>query len=296
MSWMPTSQVARCAPPPVRDVFLADVVDCPPKNAVAAMEHPIFALRAGDRRVRVYARNSASIMIKPGSDGCATIHDKDVWLYCIGQLVEAMNRGRVDISRTIRFTAYGFLVATNRRTDGDSYHRMTEALRRLSGTRIETNIETDGKREREEFGLVDSWRIIERDDDDRMAAVEVDLPRWLWRAVKARHVLTLSRDYFRVRKPLDRRLYELARKHCGQQPRWRVSTATLHQKSGSTAPLRNFRGDVRRLATSNDLPDYRVSYDREADAVTFYARGPKGDKAQVADLMSQLGRSRRCAR
>lgn len=75
---------------------------------------------------------------------------------------------------------YDFLVTTNRPTSGVGYQRATEALRRLAGTRIETNIETDGYREREGFGLVDSWRVVEKSrNDDRMVAVEVDLPRWL---------------------------------------------------------------------------------------------------------------------
>lgn len=33
---------------------------------------------------------------------------------------------------------------------------------------------------------------------------------------KSSEILTISRDYFRLRKPLESRLYELARKCCGQ--------------------------------------------------------------------------------
>lgn len=186
----------------------------------------------------------------------------------------------------MRFTAYDFLVTTNRRTDGDSYKRMSQALGRLAGTRIETNIETDGRRERAGFGLIDSWRVIDRNYDNRMVAVEVILPDWLWRSVKACRVLTLNRDYFRLRKPLDRRIYELARKHCGAQPKWRVSLTVLHEKSGSTAPLRNFRGDMKRLAESNELPDYRAVFNPDRDVMTFYVRSPKGVKAQIADLLA----------
>jgi plasmid replication initiation protein len=272
---------------PQLDLFVANLADVVPKDDMASMEHPLFALKAGDKRVRVYERNGSTVTVKPGHDGCATIHDKDVWIYCISQLVEAINRGREDVGRVVRFTAYDFLVITNRRTDGDSYKRMGEALGRLSGTRIETNIETDGRRERAGFGLVDSWRVIERDHGERMVGVEVTLPDWLWRSIKAKHVLTLSRDYFRLRKPLDRRIYELARKHCGAQPRWPVTVKTLHEKSGSKAPLRNFRGDIKKLAESNELPDYRVAFDAEADAVTFYARACKGSKAQITDLLKK---------
>lgn len=271
---------------PQRDFFVADILDAVPKDDMASMEHPLFALKAGDMRVRTYERNGSSVKVMPGHDGCATIHDKDLWIYCISHLVEAINRGRKDVSRTVRFTMYDFLVTTNRPTSGAGYQRAAEALRRLSGTRIETNIETDGYREREGFGLVDSWRVVEKSrDDSRMVAVEVDLPRWLWRAVTARQVLTLSRDYFRLRKPLDRRIYELTRKHCGAQPKWRITLKALHEKSGSTAPLRNFRGDVKKLAESNELPDYRMTFDAEGDAVTFYSRAPKGNQAQLADII-----------
>ena len=63
-----------------------------------------------------------------------------------------------------------------------------------------------------------------------MVRVRVTLSDWLYRAVLAKSVLTLSREYFGLRKPLERRLYELARKHCGRQAAWRVSVATLLQE------------------------------------------------------------------
>lgn len=270
-------------------VFVADILVCSPKADLASMEHPIFALKGGDLRTRVYERNGVAVKVMPGAYGCATIHDKDIWIFCVSRLVEAVNRGRQDVSRVVKFVAYEFLVATNRRTDGDSYRRLGDALARLSGTRVETNIETAGRRERAGFGLVDSWRVIERDGDERMVAVEVTLPDWLWRSVEARHVLTLDRAYFGLRRPLDRRLYELARKHCGAQPRWRVSLATLHEKSGSTDALRKLRAAVRGLG--DRLPGYRVAFDAETDCVTFYGAGAKGAKAQISDLLGRMARA-----
>jgi plasmid replication initiation protein len=273
-----------------RDFFVADILEAAPKDDTASMEHPLFALRAGDKRIRRYERNGVTVTIKPGFDGCATIHDKDIWIYCISQLVEAMNRGREDVGRTVRFVAYDFLATTNRRTDGDSYKRLGDALSRLRETTVETNIETKGQRERRGFGLIDSWAVIEKSPaDNRMVAVEVTLPDWLYRAVEAHQVLTLSRDYFRLRKPLDRRIYELARKHCGAQPKWRVTVATLHEKSGSADALRNFRGAVKGLTESGELPDYRMVFDADSDAVTFYPKtGQKGAMAQIRDLLAQV--------
>lgn len=254
-----------------KDFFVADILDANPKDDTASMEHPLFALKAGDHRVRVYERNGCTVKVMPGTYGCATIHDKDLWIYAISQLVEAKNRGR-EISRTVRFTAYDFLATTNRQTSGRGYELMAAALGRLKGTVIETSIETAGQREKAGFGLIDSWRVVERDGDERMVAVEVDLPKWLFRSVQAGQVLTLSHDYFRLRKPLDRRIYELARKHCGKQPSWRVSVAVLHEKSGSAAALREFRRSVKTLADSGELPDYRMTYDAKGDMVTFASR------------------------
>lgn len=271
------------------DFFVADILDAMPKDDLASMEHPIFALKAGNTEAKKYERNGVTVEIKPNIDGQATIHDKDIWIYCISQLVEAINRGREDIGRTVRFTAYDFLVTTNRNTSGRAYIDMARALARLSGTRIETNIETAGKRERQGFGLIDSWRIIEKDDKtERMVAIEVTLPDWLYRSVREMHVLTLSPDYFRLRKPLDRRIYELVRKHCGKQPKWEIDLKNLYEKSGSTAPLRNFRIAIKSLAESNQLPDYRMSYSDKTDKITFYSLGSKGSQAQIKDLFAGI--------
>ena len=256
---------------PQKDFFIADILDVSIKDDLASMEHPLFALKAGDMRVKTYERNGNSVTVQPGHGGCATIHDKDIWIYCISQMVEAMNRGR-EVNKTVRFTAYDFLTATNRDTSGRAYERMAEAMARLRNTGIETNIETAGQRERRGFGLVESWRVVEKTSGGRMVAVEVTFPDRLIRSVTAKHVLTLSPDYFRIRKPINRRVYELARKHCGNQKQWQCSVETLHEKSGSTDTIRKLRAVLKSLADVDDLPDYSVTIDPTTDVVTFSKR------------------------
>ena len=108
-----------------------------------------------------------------------------------------------------------------------------------------------------------------------MVAVEVTLNEWLYNAIIAHEVLTLNRDYFRLDGGLERRLYELARKHCGSQARWSISVELLHKKSGSTGPLKRFREFVRKIANEDALPDYRMSCDSTSDTVLFHTKDAK---------------------
>jgi len=104
-----------------------------------------------------------------------------------------------------------------------------------------------------------------------MVSVSVTLSDWLYRAVLSKSVLTLSRDYFRLRKPLERRIYELARKHCGRQARWQVSVETLLKKSGSGSPRRVFRKMLRDMIAADHLPDYTMT-EAPGDLIVFVPR------------------------
>lgn len=57
--------------------------------------------------------------------------------------------------------AYDLLVNTNRYTGGGDYDQLQKAFERLSGPRITTDIRTNGIRQREGFGIIDAWKIIE---------------------------------------------------------------------------------------------------------------------------------------
>ncbi|MHA3980928.1 replication initiator protein A [Halovulum sp. GXIMD14794] len=256
---------------PTGDFFVCDVLDAIPKDDLASMEHPVFSLSTRpDRRVLSYEHAGASIEITPSVKGLATIHDKDILIYCISQLMAAINAER-PVSRRLVLTARDLLVATNRETSGDGYRRLREALERLSGTRIVTTIATGGVETTRGFGLIDSWEIVRRTRAGRMISAEVVLSDWLYRAVLAKSVLTLSRDYFRLRKPLERRVYEIARKHCGRQREWTIGLATLLTKTGSTSPLRVFRKMIRDMAAADLLPDYSISVE-PGDLVRVRAR------------------------
>lgn len=240
------------------EFFLCDIFDAIPKNDLASMEHPLFSLGTRpDRRILSYEHNGAEITVTPSVKGLATIHDKDILIFCISQLMAALNAGR-QVSRTLHLKAHDLLVATNRETSGDAYRRLREAFERLAGTRITTNIVTGGQEVTSGFGLIERWEIVRKARGGRMVSVAVTLSDWLYRAVLSKSVLTLSRDYFRLRKPLERRIYELARKHCGRQASWQISVETLLKKSGSASPRRVFRKMLRDMIAAQPLPDYTL--------------------------------------
>ena len=240
------------------DFFLCDVFDAIPKNDLASMEHPLFSLATRpDRRILNYQHNGTEITVVPSVKGLATIHDKDILIFCVSQLMAALNAGR-QVSRTLHLKAHDLLIATNRETSGDAYRRLRESFERLAGTRITTNIVTGGHEITSGFGLIESWEIVRKARGGRMVSVSVTLSDWLFRAVLSKSVLTLSRDYFRLRKPLERRIYELTRKHCGRQQAWTISVETLLKKSGSASPRRVFRKMVRDMIAAQPLPDYAM--------------------------------------
>jgi plasmid replication initiation protein len=258
-------------PAPVGGFFVCDLPWAVPKDDMATMEHPLFTLATRpDRRILRYAHGEATIEVTPSVKGLATIHDKDVLIFCVSQLMAALNAGR-PISPTLQLKAYDLLAATGRETSGDGYRRLREAFERLSGTRIVTNIATGGVESTRGFGLIDAWEILRRARGGRMILVTVTLSDWIYRSVVARSVLTLHRDYFRLRKPLERRVYEIARKHCGRQPEWRIGLETLLKKSGSTSPRRVFRKMIRDMTEADGLPDYTIAL-AEGDVVRVRPR------------------------
>ena len=257
-----------------RDYFLADLFDYAMKDDGASMEVPIFSLSTKpDLSTWTWESKdkSRSVEVFPSVKGRATQFDKDVLIFLVSQMTEAINRGREDTqTRKVRFIVYDYLVSTNKPTGGSQYQRLEAAFDRLVGTTIKTNIKTGGQSEKRIFSLLGEVTIIEKSpNNERMIAVEVTLSKWLFNAIQAHEVLTIHRDYFRLRKPLERRLYELARKHCGKQENWKISLDLLREKCGAHTHIRDFRSQITIIAKSATLPEYQMIYDRDKNQVIF---------------------------
>lgn len=266
---------------PVRDFFVLDTLDVAPRSDMASMAHPIFSLSSRpDKRVLKYTQDNAVVEIHPSSKGLATIFDKDVLIYCISKLMYRKNCG-ADIGPVVRITTHDLLVATNRRTGGIIYERLEQALDRLAGTRIKTNIATGDEISTHNFGLIE-WYDYNRKGSgfaERLRYLDIKLSDWLFRAIDAAEVLPISRDYFRLRRPLDRRIYEVARKHCGTQASWRIALDKLQMRTGSKQERKYFAAHMRGVVQANHLPDYAVTLER--DQAVFWRREEKRAAAPV---------------
>lgn len=250
---------------------MCDVADAVLKDDTASMEHPFFALTTQkDTRVRRYENGASWVEVVPSVKGLATIFDKDILIFATSQLVAAKNEGR-PVSQEIVIRARDLLVFSNRHTGGHNYELLEEALERLSGTRVRTNVSAGGQKTETFFGLVDAAEVVRDEQSGRVTKLYIKLSDFLFRAIQSKEVLTLAPEYFRLRKAIERRVYEIARKHCGAQPDWTINLALLQTKVGSADTLRAFRLSMRELAERDHLPDYKIEVGEE-DKVRFINR------------------------
>ncbi len=270
---------------PQTNLFICDVADAVIKSDMASMEHPVFTLsKRPIYEVKRYVHGNVMLEVTPSAKGIANIYDKDLLIFAISQIMAAKKDGR-SYSRQIAFNAQDFLQFSNRHTGGHDYDLLRDSLDRLDGTRLRTTIKTGGDETWEAFGLIEGAKIRRTRHDGRVVEWGITISKWLFNAIEANEVLTLHPDYFRLRKPIERRIYEIARKHCGAKSNWQIGLGKLQKKCGSSDAKRNFRMAVKSLCDFDHLPDYSVSL-TDDDMVSFTNR-----QAVIADPRSQFGQS-----
>lgn len=262
------------------DLFVANLIDVAPKGDQTSMEVPIFSLNKNkDTDQFVWkGKNGSKVIVTPNKYGRATIWDKDILIYLFGQIAAEINRGGTP-GRTVRATAYDILVSTGRDVGGKDYKSLEAALRRLRGTAIETNIKTEGLKSKREFSIIQDWGTVEKSKDGNMVAVEITLSEWLYQAVTSLDVLTYDREYYRLSSGMEKRLYEIFRKHCGKQNSWKIGEEALFVKSGSRGDIRNFRRFLKSRSNRSEsdpnlfqgkILGYRFDYDIKDKKVVVY--------------------------
>lgn len=269
---------------PQPDFFICDVADAVLKDLIPTMEHPFYALsKKPDTAIRRYEHGSNWLEVIPSVKGQATIYDKDILIYLVSQIMHRLNRGE-RVERTVRFNPRDLLIFVNRGTGGKDYDAFCEALDRLMGTVIKTNITTHAANDPVSLGAEEEtgfFHLIEKAqvrrkhgiEGGRILWAEIQISEWIFNGIRRKSVLTLHRDYFRLRKPIERRVYEIARKLCGAKEAQEIGLEKLLKRSGARMELKRFRHALKEMARTNHLPDYELRFDEARDVVIFVGRG-----------------------
>jgi plasmid replication initiation protein len=256
---------------PQRDLFQ---LDSPLTGEIrgerSLMAFPFFALSKNAwMKSLSYKHGPVSIEVRPSANGVATIYDKEIVLY-IASLMAAKIEAGEDVEQDFIFTAHDLFSVTGANHSARSYTRLAEALERLQGTQIKTNIEAGGEGEEGFFSWLSEARLhysTTKSGDKRLKAVKVRLCDWLYRAIlRDRQVLDYAAAYFQL-GPVERRIYEVARATSETGPdgeRLEADLATFRLQIGYQNPLANFRTALKTIAAAGSIPEYDVALVEDA--------------------------------
>ena len=225
------------------------------------MDYPFFALSKNAHMEPIeYRHDDVTIQIRPSATGVATMWDKEILLYVASLVAQAIADGQV-ADEDVTFTAHDFFRITGvERPSTRDYKRFAEALERLQGTQIKTNIETGSKIDRGWFSWLSEAQVeYERkaNGDELLRYVRVRPCNWLYRAIKRdQRIYHYHHDYFRL-GAIERRMYEIAHCYCGAGA-IEITLEDLHRKIGSMGPIKRLKQIVKIIEGENRLPEYAI--------------------------------------
>jgi plasmid replication initiation protein len=231
------------------------------KNDRHVMAYNFFPL-SKEAKPHPIRYDDGKVAIEVRGEDIATIYDKEILIYVVSLMSQRVERGE-DVGRQFSFTAGDFFRVAGLSDGSGSYERIEGALGRIQGTQIRTNIVTGGERTREWFSWLDSAKVTyrKRKDKDgemveRMEKITVTLCEWLWRAIKIDDAKFVYDPKFFELRPLEKRLYEIARAHCGRGG-FRMWLDKLQVRVGSEDTQRKFRMNLKQIADrKRPLPGY----------------------------------------
>ncbi len=225
------------------------------------MDFPLFSLsKRPQMETMTYEANDVKIEIRPSPNGIATMWDKEILIYVLSLMCQHL--GKTDeVMNIFTFNAHDFFRATGvTRPSKRDYDRFIEALGRLQGTQIRTNIKTGSLGTKGFFSWFAEAQAMTKSTaggGEQLMPVRVQLCDWLVRAVsRDKRIYNYHNDYFRL-GPIERRLYELAHCYC-RDDEAEIPLEALAAKIGSTAPMRSLKLQLKKIAAENKLPEYGI--------------------------------------
>lgn len=252
------------------------------------IEYPLFSLKL-DKKITKYkfkSRSGTTITVNSTKLGRATIQDSDILLYCITKIMQLAYEDKT-LTRHIKFTSYDYLKKTGRNTSGPNYQQIINSLERLSSTTLRTNKKVgDYDEVGKEFCLIDSFYCHRNKRTEKLEKIEVVLSKWLFNEIVSKKVVTINQKYLKL-KPLEKRIYQLAKIHCYNSKSTEFSLNYFANKVGTKiSSLKNFRVKIKRIQKTQPLPDFLINYDEKEDKVRFTLREQNdANKSQVKSRM-----------
>ncbi|MBE9117200.1 replication initiator protein A [Lusitaniella coriacea LEGE 07157] len=242
-------------------LFSAIFTDIVTRDTQETMEVPFLSLSKKPRFTPInYTSNGVKVIVSGGEPyGIANIWDWDLIMWLLSQIRQALDFGE-PISRKVRFSRRAFLKEARREVGGAQYGRLEKSIARLKNTTVTTTIRApEGKTVM--FNWIE-YVEIDRDTDGYLQNVVVILPEWLFEAVCERKlILSIHKDYFLLTGGLERWLYRFVRKQAGNNKSgWTWKLRTLHERSGSLQRYSDFVGYIRKIASKQQLLDYKLNF------------------------------------
>jgi plasmid replication initiation protein len=255
------------------DFFVPTLYDVGTKDSRSIMDVAVFRLSKRDKRAGEmirYELPDGFVEVTAGPYGMASIWDYDLVLMMVSHLTEAMNRYREGRGekpgRTYRPHVSDILKFCRRGDGGKQADEVENALDRLKGTTIKSVRESpaaNGRRAMREVkaeGLISDYTVLSHTDTGKIASVESEAPRWLYKEVtegKRPDVLTVHPDYFLIDPGIGRFVYRLARRAAGKNAaKWAFQT--IYERSGSAGTFKEFCRLLRKIIQADDLPEYEL--------------------------------------
>ena len=249
------------------DFFVSGLYDVDSRDSRGVMDLALFRISKRDKRAGEmirYELPDGFVEVKAGPDGMASVWDYDIVLMMVSHLTEAMNRYRdgkgEKPGRTFKPHTADILKFARRGDGTRQLEELEAALDRLTGTIIKISRERGRFRTTKSQGLIAGYSVLSRTDTDRISAVEIEAPEWIYNEVvnsTQPDVLTMHPDYFLIEPGIGRVLYRLARKAAGKgAAKW--SFQTIYEHSGSTGTFKEFCRILRKIIAANDLPEYEL--------------------------------------
>ena len=137
-----------------------------------------------------------------------------------------------------------------------------------------------------QWSWINDFHWYKNKDGKPIDQVEVELSQWLFdRIVKDRTVLSIHAGYFKLTKGLEKWLYRIARRHCGNQDVIQFTIQGLFRRYPTTGHFRQFKHQIKqmiediqrrdKLGEEPCFPEYKITWNCTDNGKEYIIITPK---------------------